>query len=161
MSKAILCLSIYSTIPTVIIIALSLVIAEGLSCNLITEVSGMDNKVKTSAKYDILLVDLSSNKDTRDQCYVWTSLGMEFFELLISRMLTIFLAYKVVRNICGKEGLLQKRREAKLQRDARKFEKLRIWFEKTREIHVDTEKGTENSKGLTTALNEGPATGLN
>ena len=59
MSKAILCLSIYSTIRTVIIIALSLVIAEGLSCNLITEVSGMDNKVKTSAKYDILLVDLS------------------------------------------------------------------------------------------------------
>ena len=67
----------------------------------------------------------------------------------------------LVRNIYGKEGLLQKRREAKLQRDTRKFEKLRIRFEKTGEINVDAEKGTENSKGLTTASSEGPATGLN
>ena len=79
MSKAILCLSIYSTICTVMIIALSFVIAQGLSCKMVTKVSGMDNKAKTSGKYDILSVDLSRSKDASDQCGIGSSKGMEFF----------------------------------------------------------------------------------
>ena len=42
----------------------------------------------------------------------------------------IFLIYKGGKKICGKKGILEKRRESKLQRDAAKFEKLRIRFEK-------------------------------
>ena len=63
MSKAVLCLSIYSAICTVIIIALSYVIAQELSCKMVTEVTGTDNEVRTSAKYDILFVGLSKSKD--------------------------------------------------------------------------------------------------
>ena len=128
---------------------------------MVMEVSGKDNKVKTSAKYDILSVDLSRSKDSSDQCDVWTSLGKEFFELLILGMLIIFLAYKIVRKVCGKDGIIAKRGKAKLQRDARKFEKLKIRFEKAGEIKVDAEKGTGNSKGPTMVLNEGPVTGQN
>ena len=73
---------------------------------------------------------------------------MEFFELLILGMLIIFLAYKIVGKICGKEGILQKRREANLRRDARKFERLKIRFEKTGEIKVDSGKGTGIAKDL-------------
>ena len=81
MSKVVLCLSIYAIICTVIIIALSYVIAQELSCQKVTKVTGTDNKVRTSSKYDILSVDLSRSKE--GQCDVRTSLGMEFFEFFI------------------------------------------------------------------------------
>ena len=119
MSKAILCLSIYSTICTVIIIALSYVIAQQSSCKMVTDVSGNDNKVKTTAKYDILSFDMSRSKDSSNQCDVWSSLGFQTFKLMVLEMLIIFLAYKIGRKVCGKDGILAKRREAKLQRDAR------------------------------------------
>ena len=51
-----------------IIITLSLVIAQAISYKMVTEVSGTNNKVKTSAKYDILSVDLSRSKDANGQC---------------------------------------------------------------------------------------------
>jgi len=57
MSKAIWCLSIYSTVCVVIIIALSYVISQDISCKLVTEVSGSDNKVKTSNNYEFLSFD--------------------------------------------------------------------------------------------------------
>ena len=44
-------------------------------------------------------------------------------------MLILFLVYKAVKKTCGKDGILDKRREVRLQRDACKFEKLRIRFE--------------------------------
>ena len=84
---------------------------------------------------------------------------MEFFEFFILGILTIFLAYKTVKNICGKEGLLQKRKDAKLQRDQRKFVKLKLQFERSGEIQINEEKGTGNSKGPTIASNEGPVRG--
>ena len=116
-------------------IALSYVIPQESSCKMVAEVSGTDNKVRTSAKYDILSVDLSKSKD--GQCDVWSSLGMEFFEFFILADLTIFLAYKTVKKCCGKEGFLQKRKDAKLQRDQRKFAKLKLQFEQSGEIKVD------------------------
>ena len=84
---------------------------------------------------------------------------MEFFEFFILEILTIFLAYKTVKTICGKEGLLQKRKDAKLQRDQRKFVKLKLQFERSGEIKIDEEKGTGNSKRPTIVSNEGPVTG--
>ena len=127
MSKAICCLSIYSTICTVIIIALSYVISQDISCSLIAEVSGTDNKVKTSNNYEFLSID---NKDGGKQCNTWSYFGFEAFEFLAIGILAIFLIYKGGKKICGKKGYLEKRRESKLQRDAAKFEKLRIRFEK-------------------------------
>ena len=70
---------------------------------------------------------------------------------------TIFLAYKTVKKCCGKEGFLQKRKDAQVQRDQKKFAKLKLQFEKSGEIKVDEEKG--NSKGPTIASIEGPVTG--
>ena len=87
MSKAVLCLSIYAIISTVIIIALSYVIAQELSCQMVTEVTGIDIKERTSSKYDILSVDLSRSKE--GQCDVWTSLVMEFFEFFFLEILNI------------------------------------------------------------------------
>ena len=82
---------------------------------------------------------------------------MEFFEFFILGILTIFLAYKTVKKCCGKEGFLQKRKDAKLQRDQKKFAKLKLQFEKSGQMNVDEEKG--NSKGPTMASIEGPVTG--
>ena len=39
--------------------------------------------------------------------------------------------YKLGRRICGKDGLIAKRKAAKLQADARKFDELKQGFEKT------------------------------
>ena len=87
-------------------IALSYVIPQESSCKMVTEVSGTDNKVRTSAKYDILSVDLSKSKD--GQCDVWSSLGMEFFEFFILGVLTIFLTYKKVKNIVEKKDFYKR-----------------------------------------------------
>ena len=71
-------------------------------------------------------------------------------------ILTIFPAYKTVKKCCGKEGFLQKRKDAKLQRDQKKFATLKLQFEKLGEIKVDEER--RNSKGPTIASIEGPVT---
>ena len=54
------------------------------------------------------------------------------FEWLVLGMLFLFIAYKLGRKICGKEGIIAKRKEGKLHKDARKFKKLKQWFEKAR-----------------------------
>ena len=81
---------------------------------------------------------------------------MEAFELVILGMLVIFLTYKIVRKVCGKDGILAKRREAKLQRDARRFEKLKIRFDNAGEVKIDAEKEKEETKGPATVSNKGP-----
>ena len=48
-------------------------------------------------------------------------------------ILAIVLIVKGLKRLCGKGGYLEKRKESKLQRDAAKFEKLRIRFEKNGE----------------------------
>ena len=108
MSKAICCLSIYSTICTVIIIALSYVISQDISCKLVTEVSGTDNKVKTSNNYEFLSFDNRQSKDGGEQCNTWSYLGVEAFEFLAIGILAIFLIYKEGKKICGKKGYLEK-----------------------------------------------------
>ena len=122
MSKAILCLSLYSTICTVIIIELSYVISQDISCKLVTEVFRSDNNVKTSNNYEFLSFDNRRSKDGGEQCSTWSYLGIESFEFMAIGLLIIFLLYKAWKKTCGKDRIL----EAKLQRDARKFEKLQI-----------------------------------
>ena len=47
--------------------------------------------------------------------------------------------YKIGKKIFGKDSIMAKRREAKLQRDARRFEKLKNRFETSGTGKVDTE----------------------
>ena len=86
---------------------------------------------------------MSRSKYSSSQCGVWSSLGFKTFELLVMGMLIIFLTYKLGRKICGKDRMLAKRREAKLQRDARRFEKLKIQFENTGAVIADEKDETK------------------
>ena len=131
MSKAICCLSIYATICTALIIILSYVISAEISCSLITDVSGTDNKVTTSNNYEFLSFDNRRSEDGGEQCNTWSYYGFEAFEFLAIGILVIFLIFKGGKKFCGKGGYLEKRKESKLQRDAAKLEKLKIRFEKT------------------------------
>ena len=121
MSKAVCCLSIYATICTIIIIILSYVISAEISCSLITEVSGTDNKVKTSNNYEFLSFDNRKSKDGGEQCSTWSFHGFELFEFLVMGTFAIFLMVKGMKKFCGKGGYLEKRKEMKLKRDAAKF----------------------------------------
>ena len=62
------------------------------------------------------------------------------FEWLVLGMLFLFIAYKLGRKICGKEGIIAKRKEGKLHKDARKFEKLKQWFEKAEVAEPEKDK---------------------
>ena len=73
-------------------------------------------------------------------------------------LLIIFLFYKGGKKICVKDGLLEKRRESKLQQDAAKFEKLRIRFENTGAV---IERDNNELKGHVTDRSKGPAQALN
>ena len=86
MSKAICCLSIYADI----------------SCSWITEVSGTDNKVKTSNNYEFLSFDNRRSKDGEEQCNTWSFYGFEAFEFLAMGILAILLIVKGLKKFCGK-----------------------------------------------------------
>ena len=57
MSKAVCCLGIYAVITTIIIAILSWVISAEIACSLVTNVTGTDNKIKTSNNYEFLSID--------------------------------------------------------------------------------------------------------
>ena len=69
-------------------------------------------------------------------------------------VLLIFILYKDGRKVCGKKGLLEKRRNSKPQRDAAKFEKLRTSFENAGAVN---ETDTNEIKGHVKNGNQGPA----
>ena len=127
MLKAVFCLSVYATLCTIVVGLLSYVLSRQLACEIKSEVSGNENLVRNNTKYNILSVDLS--KDGNNKCRVWSSMGFEAFELLMMVLLTLFLIYKLGRRVCGKDGLIAKRKAAKLQSNAKKFEKLKQRFE--------------------------------
>ena len=56
-------------------------------------------------------------------------------------LLVLVLIYKLGRKICRKDGSIAKRKAAKLQSDARKFEKLKQRFEKN--VTIEPEKDTK------------------
>ena len=55
---------------------------------------------------------------------------------------------KLGRRICGKDGLIAKRKAAKLQADARKFEKLKQRFEKTEITEPEKDKKETAKDGV-------------
>ena len=144
MSKAVLCLSIYSAVCSMIIIVLSYIISQDISCSLVTEVSGTDIKVKTQNNYEFLSFDNRKSKDGTSCNTTWSYYGIEAFEYMALVMFLIFVLYKGSKKICGKKGLIEQRRNSKEQRDAAKFEKLRSKFENA-EAAMKTE--TIESKG--------------
>ena len=152
MSKAVWCLSIYSTLCSVIIIVLSYIISQDISCSLVTEVSGTDNKVKTSNNYEFLSFDNRKSKDGTSCSTTWSYFGIEAFEYMALAIFLIFVLYKGGVKVCGKKGLIEQRRNSKEKRDAAKFEKLRSRFENA-EAAMKTE--TIESKGHVVDGNQG------
>ena len=77
--------------------------------------------------------------------------------LIAMGILVIVLIFKGMKRFCGKDGYLKKKKEPKLQRDAAKFEKLRIRVENTVEKDKVDLKGhvTDNCKGSVRELNAG------
>ena len=151
MSKAICCLSIYATICTIIIIILSYIIFAQISCSLVTEVLGTDNKVKMSNNYEFLSFDNRKSKDGGEQCSTWDFHGFELFEFLVMGTFAIFMMVKGAKKFCGEGGYLERRKEMKLKRDAAKFEKLRSKFENI------VEKDKPDAKGHATDSSKEPA----
>ena len=113
MSKAVWCLSVYSAVCSVIIIVLSYIISQDISCSLVTEVSGTDNKVKTSNNYEFLSFDNRKSKDGTSCSTAWSYFGIEAFEYMALAMFLIFVLYKGGMKVCGKKGLIEQRRNSK------------------------------------------------
>ena len=149
MSKAVCCLGIYAVITTIIIAILSWIISDEVACSQVNNVTGTDNKIKTSTNYEFLNFDNRRSKDGDENCSCssWGFLGIEAFEFLVIGVFIIFLVVKGIRKLCGEGGYIQKRKEMKLKRDAEKFKKLKSKFEPV----VET-KGPEadNIKGAAT-----------
>ena len=148
MSKAVCCLGIYAIITTIIIAILSWIISAEVACSLVTNVTGTDNKIKTSNNYEFLSFDNRKSKDGGESCSSWQFHGIESFEFLLIGVFTIFMIVKGFKKLCGEGGYLQKRKEMKLKRDAAKFEKLKSKFEPVVE---------KDAKGPTTDTNKGAA----
>jgi len=149
MSKTAICLSIYSAVTTIIIAILSYIIAQDISCSLVTEVSGTDNKVKTQNNYEFLSFDNRRSKDgTSCDCdTTWSYYGVEAFEYFILVIFLIIIFCFICKKICGKQGLIEKRRNSKEQRDIEKFEKLKTKFEKTEAAKKSDTKELEGDIG--------------
>ena len=148
MSKAVCCLGIYAVITTIIIAILSWIISAEVACSLVTNVTGTDNKIKTSNNYEFLSFDNRKSKDGGENCSSWQFHGIESFEFMVIGVFTIFMIVKGFKKLCGEGGYLQKRKEMKLKRDAAKFEKLKSKFEPVVE---------KDAKGPTTDTNKGAA----
>ena len=149
MSKTAICLSIYSAATTIIIAILSYIIAQDISCSLVTEVSGTDKKVKTQNNYEFLSFDNRRSKDeTSCNCdTTWSYYGVEAFEYFVLVIFLIIISYFLCKKICGKQGLIEKRRNSKEQRDIEKFEKLKTKYEKTEAAKKTETKEPEGHVG--------------
>ena len=104
-------MAVYATLCTIVVGVLSSFLS--LKCEIKATVSDNNNLVRDEAKYDILSLDLS--KDGDKKCGVWSSMGFETFEVNILVVLVLTLAYKMGKRICGREGWIAKRKEAKLK----------------------------------------------
>ena len=104
MSKVICCLSIYTVITTILIIILSYIISAKIACFLVTNVTGTDNKIKTSNNYEFFSFDKSKSKDGGEKCSSWEFHGIETFEYMVMGTFAIFMLIKGIRKFCGKGG---------------------------------------------------------
>ena len=108
MSKAVCCLGIYAVITTIIIAILSWIISADIACSLVTNVTGTDNKIKTSNNYEFLSFDNRRCKDGGEKCSTWEFHGIESFEFLVMGIFAIYMLVKGIRKICGKVGYLER-----------------------------------------------------
>ena len=147
MSKAVCCLGIYAVITTIIIAILSWIISADIAYSLVTNVTGTDNKIKTSNNYEFLSFDNRKSKDGGEICSSQQFHSIESFEFLVMGVFAIFMMVKGFKKLCGEGGYIQKRKEMKWKQDAEKFEKLKSKFESVAET-----KGPEpnNTKGAAT-----------
>ena len=85
MSKAVCCLGIYAVITTIIIAILSWIISDEVACSQVNNVTGTDNKIKTSTNYEFLNFDNRRSKDGDENCSCssWGFLGIEAFEFMV------------------------------------------------------------------------------
>ena len=120
MSKAVCCLGIYAVITTIIIAILSWIISDEVACSQVNNVTGTDNKIKTSKNNEFLNFDNRRSKDGDENCSCssWGFLGIEAFEFMVNGIFIIFLVTKGIRRLCGEGGYIQKRKEMKWKRDA-------------------------------------------
>ena len=147
MSKAVCCLGIYAAITTIIIAILSWIISEDVACSQVNNVTGTDNKIKSSTNYEFLNFDNRKSKDGDESCSCssWGFLGIEAFEFLVIGVFVIFLVIKGFRRICGEGGYIQKRKETKWKRDAEKFAKLKSKFESVVETKGPEQNNTKEA----------------
>ena len=103
MSKAVCCLGIYAAITTIIIAILSWIISEDVACSQVNNVTGADNKIRSSTNYEFLNFDnrKSDEGDESCTCSSWGYLGIEAFEFLLIGAFIIFLVFKGFRKVCG------------------------------------------------------------
>ena len=147
MSKAVCCLGIYAAITTIIIAILSWIISEDVACSQVNNVTGTDNKIRSSTNYEFLNFDNRKSKDGDESCTCssWGFLGIEAFEFLLIGAFIIYLVFKGFRRICGEGGYIQKRKETKWKRDAEKFEKLKSKFESVAETKGPEQNNTKEA----------------
>ena len=147
MSKAVCCLGIYAAITTIIIAILSWIISEDVACSQVNNVTGTDNKIRSSTNYEFLNFDNRKSKDGNESCTCssWGYLGIEAFEFLLIGAFVIYLVFKGFRRICGEGGYIQKRKETKWKRDAEKFEKLKSKFESVAETKGPEQNNTKEA----------------
>ena len=147
MSKAVCCLGIYAVITTIIIAILSWIISEDVACSQVNNVTGTDNKIRSSTNYEFLNFDDRKSKEGDESCTCssWGYLGIEAFEFLLIGAFVIYLIFKGFRRICGEGGYIQKRKEMKWKRDAEKFEKLKSKFESVAETKGPEQNNTKEA----------------
>ena len=147
MSKAVCCLGIYAVITTIIIAILSWIISEDVACSQVNNVTGTDNKIRSSTNYEFLNFDNRKSKDGDESCTCssWGYLGIEAFEFLLIGAFVTYLVFKGFRRICGEGGYIQKRKETKWKRDAEKFAKLKSKFESVAETKGPEQNNTKEA----------------
>ena len=147
MSKAVCCLGIYAAITTIIIAILSWIISEDVACSTVNNVTGTDNKIRSSTNYEFLNFDNRKSKEGDESCTCssWGYLGIEAFEFLLIGAFIIYLVFKGFRRICGEGGYIQKRKETKWKRDAEKFAKLKSKFESAAETKGPEQNNTKEA----------------
>ena len=147
MSKAVCCLGIYAVITTIIIAILSWIISEDVACSQVNNVTGTDNKIRSSTNYEFLNFDNRKSKEGDESCTCssWGYLGIEAFEFLLIGAFVIYLIVKGFRRIGGEGGYIQKRKETKRKRDMEKFEKLKSKFESEAATKGPEQKNTKEA----------------
>ena len=130
-------LSIYSFLVTAILVIISALYANSPSGTRITcKENHVNDNIKTQTHVDLFNVDISQNSNDgngeKNSCSVIEVLGFRVFETIILTLIflgMIFGAFKMVVRI---KHFLLKQREKRALAQNRKFEKMRLEYEKNK-----------------------------